>query len=471
MHGPDYNRVVGVAGLEQRANPACAPGAQPVSVSRGQRQRRLVCGERRGALRGLAWAQAALLVSLVATAGCSTTFYGKGIKYQIPHQYAAGSPEFMRNLGSLVEPGILPSNAVTTLLNGDQIFPAMLEAIRGAQRSICLETYMYWSGEIGQQFADALIERARAGVKVHVILDWIGSRNLDFSLLERMQAAGVQVERYNPLVWYALTRLNHRDHRKLLIVDGRVGFTGGAGIADQWKGNARNPKEWRDTMFKLEGPAVAQMQAAFMDNWIKTTGRVLDGDDYFPPLAPAGSYPVQVFKSSPREGTEDIRMMYLLCIAAARHHIRVAASYYVPDKLTTQEFLEARKRGVEVEIIVPGAKTDAPIVKHASRGRWGRLLKAGVRIYEYQPTMFHCKQMIVDDVFVSVGSANFGNRSFRLNDEANMNVYSREFALEQIQIFEEDKKRCREVTYADWKRRSLYKRLMELLAAPFRSQL
>lgn len=410
------------------------------------------------------------LAALASLTGC-TNFYGRGIQYQIEHRYAVSDPQFLRTLGSLVEPGVLASNRVTTLLNGDQIFPAMLEAIRNAQRSICLETYIYWSGEVGESFTRALIERAQAGVKVHVVLDWIGSRKIEAKLLKRMADAGVQVERYNPLVWYAPTRLNHRDHRKLLIVDGRIGFTGGAGVADIWKGNADAPEHWRDSMYRLEGPAVAQMQAAFMDNWTKTTARVLHDDDYFPPLDPAGDYFAQVFKSSPREGTEDIRMMYLLSIAAARKSIRLSASYYVPDALTTQEFIEACERGVQVEIILPGARTDSPIVKHASRGRWGPLLKAGVKIYEYEPTMFHCKSMIVDDLWVSVGSANFGNRSFRLNDEANLNVYSRAFAEEQVRIFEEDKRRSREVTYDDWRRRSLWERILEVITAPFRAQL
>ena len=411
-----------------------------------------------------------LALLLVAGSGC-TNFYGKGIQYQIDHRYAVSDPEFLRSMGSLVEPGVLSSNRVTTLLNGDQIFPAMLEAVRSAQKSICLETYIYWSGEVGLTFAEALSARARAGVKVHVIVDWVGSRRIDRSLLSDMEEAGVEVERYNPLVWYAPTRLNHRDHRKLLIVDGKVGFTGGAGLADFWKGNAEDPRHWRDSMFKLEGPAVAQMQAAFMDNWIKTNTRVLHGNDYFPELAPAGTQVVQVFKSSPREGTEDVRLMNLLAISAARHSIKLSASYYVPDTLTSQEFIEAVQRGVTVEIIIPGSETDSPIVKHASRGKWGPLLKAGVRIYEYQPTMYHCKVMIIDDHWVSVGSANFGNRSFRLNDEANMNVYSPEFAAEQAEVFRIDKAHCREVTYKQWKRRSLWARFMETLTAPFRAQL
>lgn len=410
------------------------------------------------------------VICLLGATGC-TNFYGRGIQYQIVHRHGVDDPQFLRTMSGLVEPGILASNQITTLLNGHQIFPAMLAAVRGAQKSICLESYIYWSGTIGEEFTDALSERARAGVRVHVVLDWIGSRKIDGSMLTRMRQAGVQVERYNPLVWYAVTRLNHRDHRKLLIVDGRIGFTGGAGFADIWLGNADAPDRWRDSMYQLEGPAVAQMQAAFMDNWTKTTASVLHGEEYFPELKPAGPHFAQVFKTSPREGTEDIRMMYLLSIAAARKSIRLSASYYVPDTLTTQEFIEACQRGVQVEIILPGARTDSPIVKHASRGKWGPLLKAGVRIYEYQPTMFHCKSMIVDDIWVSVGSANFGNRSFRLNDEANLNVYSRAFAEEQVRIFEADKRQAREVTYDDWKKRSLWKRFLESVTAPFRAQL
>jgi cardiolipin synthase len=422
-------------------------------------------GDARGLLRLL------LLLSLpAAMAGC-TNFYGRGIEYQIEHRYSVSDPQFLRSMGSLLEPGILASNQVTALINGVQIFPAMLEAVRNAQKSICLETYIYWSGNIGREFAEALAERAKAGVKIHVIIDWVGSRKIDSSLLDFMERAGVEVERYNPLVWYALTRLNHRDHRKMMIVDGTVGFIGGAGLADIWEGNADSPKHWRDSMFKLEGPAVAQMQAAFMDNWMKTTARVLDGDDYFPGHRPAGDQYAQVFKSSPREGTEAVRLMNLLSIAAARKSIRLSAAYYVPDELTTQEFLEAVRRGVKVEIIIPGAETDAPIVKHASRGKWGPLLKAGVKIYEYEPTMYHCKMMIIDDVWVSVGSANFGNRSFRLNDEANLNVFSAEFAAEQARAFEADKAECTEVTYKEWKRRGVWARFLEVITAPFRAQL
>ena len=410
------------------------------------------------------------LLFLAGIPGCSS-FHGRGIRYQLDHEYSVHDPQFLRSMGHLIGPAILASNRVGALINGDQIFPAMLESIRSALKSIDLETYIYWSGDIGQKFAEALAERARAGVKVHVLIDWVGSRKVDSRDLLVMREAGVEVAKYNPLVWFNLARLNHRDHRKLLIVDGKIGFIGGAGLADLWQGNADAPKHWRDTQFRLEGPAVGQMQAAFMDNWIKTTGRVLDTEDYFPELQPAGDDLAQVFFSSPRDGTESVRLMYLLAIAAATKNIRLSASYFVPGALTTEELVDASRRGVNVEIIVPGAKTDVPVARYASRSKWGPLLKAGVKIYEYEPTMFHCKVMIVDDVWVTVGSANFDNRSFRLNDEANLNVYSVEFAARQARIFEEDKQNAMQVTYDEWKQRGLCKKILEKILAPFRSQL
>jgi cardiolipin synthase A/B len=414
------------------------------------------------------WGWGLLLVA--ALSGCSS-FHGRGIRYQIEHQYTVREPQFLRAMGQLVGPGILPGNRVTALINGDQIFPAMLEAIRGAQKSINLETYIYWSGDIGQEFAETLAERARAGVRVHVLIDWVGSRKVNSRDLQLLRQAGVEVEKHNPLLWFNLARFNHRDHRKLLIVDGKIGFIGGAGLADIWEGNADSPNHWRDTQFRLEGAAVGQMQAAFMDNWTKTTGRVLDSEEYFPELSPAGDDRAQVFFSSPRDGTETVRLMYLLAIAAANKNIRLSASYFVPGALTTEELVDASKRGVNVEIIVPGAKTDVPIARYSSRSKWGPLLQAGIRIYEYEPTMYHCKVMIVDDVWVTVGSANFDNRSFRLNDEANLNVYSTEFAAEQARIFEDDMKNAKLVTYKDWKQRGLCTKLLERLFAPFRSQL
>jgi cardiolipin synthase len=395
----------------------------------------------------------------------------KKIKHQIEPLYAVSDPQFLRSMGSLLGPAVREGNRLVTLLNGDQIFPAMLDAIRSARKTIAFETYIYWSGTVGQEFADALSERARAGVKVHVLLDWVGSGKAKKEYLDEMRDAGVEVEKYHPLKWYSLSRINNRTHRKLLVVDGRVGFTGGVGIADKWTGNAQDPDHWRDSHFQLEGPAVAQMQAAFMDNWMKTESKVLHGDEYFPDLKPAGSSYAQVFKSSPREGSESVRLMYLLSIASARQRLLIANSYFVPDDLFVEAFVNARNRGVDVEIIVPGTEIDSELVRKASRSRWGDLLAAGVEIYEYQPTMYHCKVMVVDDLWVSVGSTNFDNRSFRLNDEANLNVFDAEFAREQSMVFERDKARARRVTLTEWKRRPLSEKIMEHAAGLFRSQL
>lgn len=417
------------------------------------------------------WCRLLLLcLCLSLSSGC-TSYFTKRIKYRIEPSHAAGSPQFLRSLGNLIGPSLLASNKVTSLVNGNQIFPAMLEAVKGAEKSINLETYIYWSGEIGDEFAEVLADKARQGVRVRVLVDWWGSGQIDSSLFIRMRAAGVQVEKYNSLVSLRVLRINHRDHRKLLIVDGKVGFTGGAGIADVWMGDGVSPGQWRDTMFKLEGPAVGQMQAVFMDNWRKAAAEVLAGDDYFPELAPAGDQFVQVFGSSPQDSVETVRMLFLLSIDSARHSIRICTPYFVPGDGTEEALIRACERGVKVELILPGSRTDVPIVRHASRGHWGPLLRAGAKFYEYEPTMFHCKLMIVDDVWVSVGSANVDNRSFRLNDESNMNIYSPAFAAEQVAIFESDKARSIEVTYEKWKHRSIGRRIMEILTTPFRSQL
>jgi cardiolipin synthase len=407
-----------------------------------------------------------ILVSYISISGHGE----KQIRYELTHRFAVEDPQFLRSMGQLLGPAILPGNRVTALQNGDQIFPAMLEAIRGAQQSITFETYIYWSGDIGLQFSDALCERAQAGVKVHVLLDWLGANKINGKYLAAMKAAGVEVERYHPLHWYNWSRLNNRTHRKLLVVDGRIGFTGGVGIADAWEGNASAKDHWRDSHYKIEGPAVAQMQAAFGDNWIKTRARVLFGSAYFPELAQIGHSRAQVFKSSPDEGSESVRLMYLLSIASAAKSIRLQAAYFVPDDLVVETLVTARKRGVKIEIIVPGPQTDSEIVQGASRSRWAALLDAGVLFYEYQPSLYHCKVLIVDDIWVSVGSTNFDNRSFRLNDEANLNIYDADFAAQQATIFESDKSASRQMTRADFKNRSLIGKMFDAVAGVLRQQ-
>ena len=393
------------------------------------------------------------------------------IRRQIDHRYPVADPQFFRSMGVLLGPQLLAGNRVDTLLNGDEIFPAMLKAIREARRSVNFETYIYWSGEVGRDFADALSERARAGVKVHILLDWVGSQKMDKALLDEMQKSGVEIRKYHALHWFTLDRLNNRTHRKILVTDGRIGFTGGVGIADEWSGHAQDRDHWRDTHFRIEGPAVAQMQAAFNDNWLKVSGVVLDGDDYFPPQAPAGELPAQVFSSSPEGGAESMHLMYLLSVAAATKTIDLAMAYFVPDDLALDALRAALKRGVRVRILMPGPITDASIVRHASRALWGDILSAGAEIYEFQPTMFHCKVLVVDGLWVSVGSTNFDNRSFRLNDEANLNVYDRDFAARQTSDFEKDLKRARRISLEDWESRPWTEKARERLYALARLQM
>jgi cardiolipin synthase A/B len=395
----------------------------------------------------------------------------KKLERKIEHRHAVADPQFRREMGVMLGPMILPGNQVRDLQNGEEIFPAMLDAIASARETVAFETYIYWSGEIGTRFAEALAERARAGVEVRVLVDWAGSIKMQHELLDGMQRAGVELHRYHPPHWYSLGRMNNRTHRKLLIVDGRVGFTGGVGIADQWQGRAQSPDHWRDLHFRVEGPAVAQMQAAFMDNWIKATGEVLHGAGYFPPLEPAGDADAHVFISSPAGGAESMHLMYLLSIAAAAHSIDLQASYFVPDRLVIRALLAARARGVRVRVLLPGPHIDSELVRISSKRLWGELLRAGVEIYEYQPTMLHNKLMVVDREMVSVGSTNFDIRSFRLNDEASLNLYDRAFAERMTAVFEHDLQSGRPYTHEMWQRRPWRERFAERVLLPIRSQL
>lgn len=392
----------------------------------------------------------------------------KKIKHRIAQQYGITDPQFERAMSQLLGPPIVGGNKVTPLQNGVEIFPAMLEAISQAKRTITFETFIYWSGEIADRFAEALSRKAREGVAVHVLIDAVGCNCVEGEPLRRMVEAGVELELYHMT---SLARTNHRTHRKLLIIDGKIGFTGGVGIADEWDGNADGPSHFRDTQYRVEGPVVAQMQAAFLDNWMKTRAVVLHGEDYFPALEEVGDLHCQMFKSSPMEGSESARLMYLLSIAAAERSIRIGNAYFLPDDLTTQTLLEAVERGVTVDVLLPGRWIDSQMVRYASRHRIGRLLKGGVRIFEFEPTMYHCKCMMIDEHWTSVGSANFDNRSFRINDEANLNVISPEFTGQEVEIFKQDLQRAKEFTLQDWQDRSPTEKIAGGIAALLRSQL
>jgi cardiolipin synthase len=417
----------------------------------------------------------AVVIAVAATLAAvwlalNLTLGNKQIDTRLTRLYPVADEQFPRAMGTILGSALVPGNQVQELLNGDQIFPAMLGAIRSARESITFETYVFWSGSIGHEVAEALSERAEAGIKVHILLDWIGGY-LDDALLARMQHAGAEVRRYNAPHWYNLHRLNNRTHRKLLVVDGKTGFTGGVGIADPWRGHAQDPQHWRDTHFRLEGPAVAQMQSAFIDNWMQATGEVLHGKAYLPELAAAGSQTAQVFTSSPGGGAESMQLMYLLSIAAAAESIRLSASYFVPDNAAVNTLVAALQRGVRVRIILPGPHIDRAIVRRASRAGWGKLLAAGAEIYEYEPTMYHVKVMIVDALWVSVGSTNFDNRSFSINDEANLNVYDAAFARRQIEVFENDLAQSRRITLEEWQNRPWPDKLLDFAASLLSSQL
>jgi cardiolipin synthase A/B len=391
--------------------------------------------------------------------------------HRVARHYNIVDPQLRREMGVLLGPAIVAGNRIEALQNGDEIFPAMLEAIRGAKRTITFETYIYWSGAIGEQFALALIERARAGVCVHVMLDWVGCDKISAGLLSRMKSGGVEVERYHRVRWFMLGRLNNRTHRKVLIIDGALGFTGGVGIADQWSGHAQDASHWRDMHFRVTGPVVAQMQAAFLDNWIKTTGHVLHGDDYFPQIEPSGALEMQMFISSPEGGSDSMRLMYLTAITAAERRIDIEAAYFVPDRLMIRELIGARGRGVRIRILVPGSHIDSKVVGIASKHEWGLLLENGVQIFVYQPTMLHCKMLIFDEYMTSVGSTNFDMRSFELNDEASLNVYDAGFAQYLTGVFESDLAFSRPYTLAHWQRRGWREKLEEEVLNPVRSQL
>jgi cardiolipin synthase len=420
-------------------------------------------------LKAIAWT---FVLTLAATLLVLNFSSGeKKLDEQVRREYALSDPQYQHVLGVMLGPPITNGNRFEALYNGDQIFPPMLAAIRGARQSITFETYIYWSGDIGSAFADALAERARAGVKVHVLLDWLGSAKMDEDFLREMQDAGVEIRKFHKPDWYDIARMNNRTHRKLLVVDGRIGFTGGVGIAPNWTGSAQDAEHWRDSHFKVEGPVVAQMQAVFMDNWVKVSGDVLHGRRYFPPVEPMGEGRAQMFSSSPSGGSESMHLMYLLSIAAATRTIDLSSAYFVPDALTVDALVAAMRRGVRVRIITPGPIIDSQTVRGASRASWGPLLEAGAQISEYQPTMFHCKVFTVDGLLVSVGSTNFDNRSFRLNDEANLNIYDEGFAAAQTAQFEADLKQSRQLTLAAWRDRPLREKAMEHVAAWLSNQL
>ena len=396
----------------------------------------------------------------------------KEVHYVLPHAFSVDDPTFLPSAHALANPVTVPGNRIRLLRNGDEIFPAMLAAIRGAHSTINMESYIFWSGKVATQFRDAFNERARHGVQVRLLLDAIGSKSkLQASDIDSMRAAGVYLELYHPLRAWMLNQLNNRTHRRILVVDGKVGFTGGAGIADEWLGNADGKEHWRETQVEVEGPVVAQLQAAFLDNWSEVRGEALVGPSFYPPLEPVGPAHCQVIASTSRAPSSASKLMYAVSISAAKERILLSNSYFLPDSETEKLLTDAAHRGVDVRVLVPGKVNDVPATKAGGRSSFGALLEGGVKIFEYQPTMFHPKTMVVDGLFSTVGSTNFDNRSFRLNDEINLTILDPAVGRQMEAFFQDDLQRARPYTRRDYFSRSLKDRVFEWAVLPFRSEL
>jgi cardiolipin synthase A/B len=377
-----------------------------------------------------------------------------------------GEPSFFPTLEAYASAPIVPGNAVDILLNGEQIFPALLEAVRSAQRTITYAQYFYEDGPVARDLVEALAERARAGVGVNVLLDAFGSLGMPGHYAEILKRAGCHVAYARPLGRFErINEANQRNHRRILVVDGRIGFTGGSGVSRKWMGDGRTPNHWRDTDVRIAGPVVEYLQGAFAESWLEATGMVVGGEAYFPrPIAPAGCVHAQIVRSSP------VYTTFLLALASAKRSIYITNPYFVLDDSMQRALVRAVGRGVRTVVLVPGV-IDHNLVRQASRGGLGDMLRAGVKIYEYQAALLHAKTMVIDGVWATVGSTNLDNRSFALNDELNLIVYDAGVAGRLGAVFMDDLQRARALTYEAWASRGLRERVLELLARPLRDQL
>jgi cardiolipin synthase A/B len=383
-----------------------------------------------------------------------------------------GSDDFLRATEAITMAPIARGNDIELFVNGDEIFPAMLATMRGAQRSLNFLTYLYWNGEIARRVAAALCERARAGVEVNVLLDAVGSAKMDRGLLDDMDEAGVMFAFFRPPKPYAVRRLNNRTHRKLLIADGAVGMAGGVGIADQWTGDAQDPDHWRDTHVRVRGPVVRGLQGAFAENWLEATGDVLVGPAYLPELEPvSGGGSMQVVRSTAEVGDTNVEALYFLAIACARTSLHLTSAYFAPRPAFVEALTDAARRGVDVRVLVPGPHIDKQVVRQAGHAAYGDLLDAGVRIFEYCPTMLHAKTLTIDGAWSAVGSVNFDNRSFQLQDEVTLCVSSNTFAAQLDAQFERDLQRSAQIEADRWNGRPLPARLREGLTKIMRREL
>jgi cardiolipin synthase A/B len=411
------------------------------------------------------------LFALFLLAGCATVISVE----RIP-EITLGEPSFFPTIEAHTGAPITGGNRIDVLLNGDGTFPVILRDIKAAKSTITFAQYLYEEGALGREWAQAFAERCRAGVKADILLDSHGSGKTPGEIIALMRDAGCHVEFYRrvdpPAIIFPwkLLQYNYRNHRRILVIDGRIGFTGGYGISDAWKGDGRTPKHWRETNARVEGPVVKFLQAAFAESWLEATGIAIGGEDYFPWLHPVGNVPGQIVSSSPAGGSFQNYLLFLLSIHSARKSILITNPYFIPDDVMTEALLKAAARGVRVVVLAPG-EIDSRLTYTASRSHYGRLLLGGVEIFEYQAALLHAKTMVIDGIWATIGSTNFDNRSFALNQELNLTIYDGPVARQLEEIFQEDLKFSKKITYEEWDSRSIFERIFELFALPVKEQL
>lgn len=413
-----------------------------------------------------------LVIAIIAIAIQSfllfLALFEPGLDYKIAAEPKSSleSEQFLCLLEAVTDAKANRGSRIEVLTNGEVYYEAELEAIRSARQSINLEAYIFQKGEVTRRFVEALAERARSGVEVRLTLDAIGSFATWNSYFKELRAAGGRVGWYHGFKWYTLPRINNRTHREIIVVDGRIGFVGGSGFADHWLKNEKGNPRWRDTMFRIEGEAVSSIQATFVENWLEASGEILTGEEFFPfNESGRGETAALIVNSSPSMGRSTrARILYQTLLASAQRSLHITTPYFLPDRSVRQELVRAiRERGVEVKIIVPGRHSDHLLTRRSSRRLFGDLLRAGARIYEYEPAMIHAKTMMIDGLWSVVGSTNFDNRSFGLNDEVNLAARDAALTARLEEDFARDLSESREISYDEWRRRSIFERMHEWL--------
>lgn len=421
-------------------------------------------------LRIAEWVSLTLFFLAIVLVFCLFFIRRHTLPYHFEHTFAVSDPEFVGSALGMEDPVLVAGNKIELLQNGDEYFPAMLKAIHGAHKTINFESFILYSDSIGTQFRDALCERARAGVEVRVLVDGIGSGwSLNNSDVKMMEQAGCKFSYYHPTHSLRVDRTNRRSHRRILVIDGKVGFTGSVGFSEKWSGHAQDENHWRDMQARIEGPLVSKLQSAFEEHWLKTFGEALSGAGQFPSQNWAGDLKAQIVMSR-SFSMAPVPLLQAVAFTAATKRIWITNAYCTPTEDQVEQLVKAVERHVDVRLLLPGPNNDQPLTKSAGRTAYGKLLEGGVKIFEYQPSMIHEKSMVIDGVFSMFGSSNFDARSSEINEELDIVVYDQGFGREMESVFEKDLTQAREYTLQDFQKRSLWERATEWLMIPFRSQ-